>query len=137
MRPILLFLILVLIATAIFGGMRNMAGGLGYRPFVTAMLAVFVVGFLLVVWNIWRISLRPSYQIGRLVGAKKYDEAIALGLATPVEDLDIFGKINMVAAYHFSGKDDEARTLLATIEDSDHPQIQTVIENWREKLQKA
>src|SRR5687767_10317362 len=101
MRPILLFLILVIIATAIFG--VKVSPGLNYRPFVTAILAVFVVGFLLVVWNIWRISLRPSYQIGRLVGAKKYDEAIALGLATPVEDLDIFGKINMVAAYHFSG----------------------------------
>src|SRR5262245_48393800 len=132
MRPVHLFAMFVVAAAL---GCAFQAGG------VIAPVAIALCSFMMIT----AVTLARSYfsyrsfsgRLAKFVVEKQYAEAIALVVSTPQQPLNTPDKINLVTAYYFSGKADQARIIMATVPDSTNVSLQMIICEWRVKLGSA
>lgn len=90
--------------------------------------------------SIWYFK-KPSWQMLRLIRAKKYAEAIKFSEGTSIDQIKSNSekmaiKINIMAAHFFMNQTDKAREILLSIDkDGNVPkEIEETVKDWKHKL---
>ncbi len=103
--------------------------------------AYIIYPIILILFIAKGVLKNPVSKLGRLVRAKKYQEAIALSKTINMDKLKsdfakTLFKINLVAAYYFLNQREEAKNILLSIDKKQKisKDIENIIKEWEDKL---